>query len=196
MSTSFIYLGGYMEEQQRVMIAVDMLCLMVGIEHYYTLDEAGNTLENKSFEVYFKERTISSGKISRSFLVNVETDDSIEIDQDGICINTDSEDRDILDLSGMHSFQECVEELIKSTENIVLAEPDGDKTIAYFKALRDHMTKSAENGTPAYIDAEDMDHIVDSISNLYVLSFGNPLTQEPKLRCLYNFKKNIGQTNK
>ena len=105
-------------------------------------------------------------------------------------------DREIYDISGLYSFKDSVDELIRSTEHVVLCMPNGATSIEYFKTLSNHMHSAEKKGVPAYMEAEALDDLIESIANVYTLSYGNPLTQESKTRCLYNFNKHMEQYNR
>lgn len=182
--------------EQNQILAIDLLGLYIGVEHYNEYDEDGNLVECKSIETYFQQRVLSSDNICRRFLVNIETGDEIQIDQDGNCIKYISDDREIYDISGLYSFKDSVDELIRSTEHVVLCMPNGATSIEYFKTLSNHMHSAEQKGVPAYMEAEALDDLIESIANVYTLSYGNPLTQESKTRCLYNFNKHMEQYNR
>ena len=174
-----------MEEQ----LAVDLLSLYIGVEHYNECDEYGNIIESKEICIYAKTRELKCGDSSRIFLVNLETCDEIKVDQNGEVLSYESEDIEIMDIEHVHSLHEAIDELIKSTENVVIDMENGKESLDYFKVLKNHMDKMEKEGNPAYLDLYSLPDLIHMVGNIYTLSFGNPLTQESKTRCLYKFTR-------
>lgn len=171
------------------MLAIDMLKMYVGVEHYYEYDELGNCLESKCISVYYLDRELKTNKSSRMTLVNLETADTIYIDQNGDALDYESDDREIEEVTDLYSFKDTVDVLIDSTKDIVSDMENGKESLDYFLILQNHMKKMEQEHNPAYLEADCLEGIIGMLPNIYTLSYGNPLTHESKIRCLYNFRR-------
>lgn len=184
MSTSFIYLGDNME---KVVTAFNVLAFYVGIEHFNTYDEDGNYIEVKEICLYSQNAYFKSNNVSRRKLVNMTTGSLIEIDQNGDCLSCDSEDREVLDITYLHSFKDCVKELLNTTRGVIDQMDNGKETNEWWEALDQLMDAGEQLNEPVLMEFESVMNVADAISNVYTLAYGNPLLNESKERCLLRF---------
>ena len=168
---------------------IDLLKIYIGVEHFNELDEDGNIIESKEIDVYFLDKKYYSNSSCRLFLINLETGDDIEIDQHGEVVGYESETRDILDVTELQSLKETIPILLESVKPIIQDMENGVESLDYFITLNDHMINMEQENNPAYLEADCLEGLVGMASNIYTLSYGNPLTKENKMRCLYRFAK-------
>ena len=184
----FAYYGDNME---KVVTAFNVLAFYVGIEHFETYDEESNqTLDVKEISLYSQNTYFKSDKVSRRKLVNMTTGDEIEIDQNGDCISSDSEDRNILDITYLHSFKDCVKELLKNTKDAIDQIENGRETNEWWESLDELMDAGERINQPVLMSFESVMNIADAIGNVYTLAYGNPLLNETKGSCLLKFINN------
>lgn len=181
----FAYYGDNME---KVVTAFNVLAFYVGIEHFETYDEESNqTLNVKEISLYSQNTYFKSDKVSRRKLVNMATGDLIEIDQNGDCISCDSEERDVIDITYLHSFKDCVKELLNNTKDVLDEIENGRETNEWWESLYQLMVAAEQLNEPVLMEYDSVMNIVDAISNVYTLAYGNPLYKESKGSCLLKF---------
>lgn len=167
--------------------AIDLLSMYIGVEEYYTEDMDGNIFNHKEISVYSLQRELRSEHASRRVLYNLETADEIMLDQDNNVISYYSGDREIYGISSMHSLYDAIGELIKSIGFITEME-NGQETLDYFVTLYNHMNNMRDEGNPAFLDASCLPDLIKMIANIYTLSYGNPLDNKSRIRCINDFR--------
>ena len=174
-------------------LAIDLLSLYIGVEHYNECDDYGNLIESKEICMYAKTKEYKSDNAKRVFLVNLLTCDEIKIDQNGDVLDYISDERDIFSINHIHSLHDTIDELIVTTKDVVQDMENGKESLDYFITLKNHMDKMESQNNPAFLEIDSLPDIIQMAGNMYTLSYGNPLTNESKTRCLYEFRKGRGR---
>ena len=171
--------------------AIDMLKIYLRLETYEVYDERGNLTVYQEINMYYMYNLFKGPTKSRMFLINLETGDRVEINQDGKAKKQYTYDKNILSVNYLYSFKDSLDKVIKSTKAILENEENGQDTLDYFMALKNHMDIMTAQDKPAYLEFNCLNSILEIIGDIYVLGYGNPLTNKSRIQCLNEYRNNI-----
>ena len=174
-----------MKDEQLV---VDLSKLYLGIEEYETYME-GKTYNVKSFEIYTLTGHLGCDNNMRYFYTNMSTADELTVDQDGYVVRYHSKDRNIKSLTDIKPFKETIDLLLKNTSAVVSHMEGGEESVEFFNMVQAHMDDCDKKKIPPYANLDCFYDIVTAVPNIYILSYGNPLTGESQLQCMNEFIK-------
>ena len=164
---------------------IDLSKVFFGVEEYLEIDDRG--LEHNIIEVYpYLLKCYYECENNGIYLfLNLETFEQLYIDYSGNVLDYGySSKEDIIKISGIHSFLESAQILLNNFEEYGI---DNSESVIDFDMARALLSSDEE----CKLDKSCINSIVNSALTIYQLCYGNPISHESKMKCLYKYYNSL-----
>ena len=164
---------------------IDLKKVFFGVETYIEVDDRGLEHHKKELYPYLLKYYFESDTKGVYKFYNLETFEQLFIDQNGNVLDYDvSSKEDIINISGIHSFIESADILLSTFEEYGY---DNSESVIDFDLARALFSDSEKYE----VDASYISAIVNSTLTIYQLCYGNPISNESRMKCLYKYYNDV-----
>ena len=163
----------------------DIKKVYFGVETYIEVDDRGINHYRRELYPYLLKHYYECENKGVYKFYNLETFEQLYINQDGNVLDYDvSSKEDIISISGIHSLVESAGILLDIFEEYGY---DDSESVIDFDLARAIYSESETYE----VDASCASAIVNSALTIYQLCYGNPISHESRMRCLFRYYNDV-----
>jgi hypothetical protein len=164
---------------------IDLSKVYFGIEQYIEIDDRGREHSKKRLYPYLLLCYFLCDKVKVYKFLNLETFEQVYMHSDGSILDYNlSSKENIINISGIHSFMECAQVLLYNFEEYGFDNAESIIDFDFARAL-------FSDDDARFLDKSCIGTIINSTLTIYQLCYGNPISKESKMKCLYRYYNDI-----